>query len=290
MDLLEAVLLGIIQGLTEFLPISSSAHLVLVPWWLGLESPPLVYTVVVHLGTIVAVLAFFWQDWYVLLQAGWKAVLARKFDLANDPNLRLLVLLMLATLPAALAGVLLADLFEEAFSEPGLVSIILMITAVVLTYGEWAARQKSAPTSSPETAQELDTTHLEAIRYSDALIIGLAQAVAIMPGLSRSGTTIATGLLRGLSHHNAMRFSFLMSVPIILGAGAKQSLDVVTGSTQIDDGLGLALLVSFLTSAIIGYASIAMMLKVVRRQGLYGFAIYCAVFGLLSLGAVMMRG
>ena len=265
MDLLKALILGVLQGATEFLPISSSGHLVLVPWWLGWEKPPLIFDVVVHLGTLVAVLLYYWRDWLALANAGWRALRLRNFQ---DPDARLLLLLILGTIPAALAGALLEDLFESAFSEPPLVAGFLLVTALLLVLSERAY-------SAERTVSDLNTR--------DALIVGTAQAFAIFPGISRSGSTIVAGMFRGLSRPAAARFSFLLATPIIMGAGAKQVLDVVTGDVSVGSDLVAPLIVGFFTSAVVGFVCIWFLLRLLQKRRLYVFAAYCATFGTVSL-------
>lgn len=268
-DLIEAILLGILQGATEFLPISSSGHLVLVPWWLGWEDPPLTFDVMVHLGTLVAVLAFFWRDWLTLLRAGWTALKTRSIQTSSDQELdaRLLLLLIVASVPAALVGLLLESVFEE-ISTPPVVAALLLVTAGLLVYSERHATS--------------DRT-LGSFTLRDALTVGLAQAFAILPGISRSGSTIAAGITRGLPRREAARFSFLLGTPIILAAGGKQALDLILGNEPLGEGMALALLAGFLSAAIVGYACIWFLMRLLQRRRLYGFAIYCAVFGTLSL-------
>ncbi|NDJ87061.1 MAG: undecaprenyl-diphosphate phosphatase [Chloroflexi bacterium] len=293
MDLLEAIILGIVQGATEFLPVSSSGHLVLVSWWLNIGTPPLVYSVMVHLGTTAAVLVYFWPEWRQLAYAGYVAVRRREIDVESNPYLRLLILLIVGTIPAGIAGLVLADFFEETFSKPAIVSISLLITAGLLTYSEWVSgRTTPGSLNAPTDLDAQSETDLITRRlgFGDSLFIGVAQALAIMPGISRSGSTIAGGLFRGLSRPIATRYSFLLATPIILAAGLKQTLDVLTGAADVDDDMGLVLLAGFFSAAVVGYLSIAIMLQFVRRQKLYGFAVYCAVFGLLSLGAVLIQG
>lgn len=281
MDLIEAIILGIVQGATEFLPVSSSGHLVLMSWWLNIDTPPLVFSVIVHVGTTVAVLAYFWREWLTLLLAALEALRTRNFSLQDNTELRLLALLIFGTLPAGVAGLLFADFFEEQFSEPATVSLALLITAGLLVYGE---RMRNLELSSD------DTIRSDEISFLDSFIIGSAQALAIMPGISRSGSTIAAGLFRNLSRAAATRYSFLLATPIILAAGAKQALDLVTGDAAVDDGMGTALLAGFVTSTVVGYICIALMLRLVRNRPLYGFAVYCVVFGLISFGAVVVQG
>lgn len=269
MDLIEAIVLGILQGATEFLPISSSGHLVLVPWWLGWDDPPLTFDVMVHLGTLVAVLTFFWRDWLTLLRAGWTALKTRSLHNSSDQELdaRLLLYLVVASIPAALAGLLLESSFEE-ISTPPVVAALLLVTAGLLVYSERRATSNRT---------------LGSFTLRDALTVGAAQAFAILPGISRSGSTIAAGMMRGLPRAQAARFSFLLGTPIIMGAGAKQALDLILGNEPLGDGMALALVVGFLSAAVVGYACIWFLMRLLQRRRLYGFAIYCAVFGTLSL-------
>lgn len=269
MDLIEAIVLGILQGATEFLPVSSSGHLVLVPWYLGWDEPPLTFDVVVHLGTLTAVLVYFWRDWLTLIRAGWTALKTRSLHRNPDQDLdaRLLVLLMVGTLPAALAGLLLESVFDQ-LSEPPVVAALLLVTAGLLVFSE---RRLTANRS------------LGDLTLRDALTIGAAQAFAILPGISRSGSTIAAGIARGLPRASAARYSFLLGTPIILGTGSKQMLNLLLGVEPLGDGMALALVAGFASAAIVGYACIWFLMRLLQRRRLYGFAIYCAVFGTLSL-------
>ena len=265
MDLLEALILGIVQGATEFLPVSSSGHLVLVPWWFGFDKPPLMFDVVVHLGTLMAVLVYFWRDWLTLLQAGKHALRNRTLQ---DPDARLLLLIVLGTAPAALAGLFLESVFEAAFAEPRAAALFLLLTAGLLTLSE-RLHTAGRPLSD--------------LRIPDALLVGSAQAFAIFPGVSRSGSTIAAGMLRGLSRPVAARFSFLLATPIIIGAGAKQVLDVLTGDVTLGNELIGPLIVGFLVAAVVGFFSIWFLMRLLQSRRLYGFAAYCAAFGTVSL-------
>ena len=270
MDLLEALILGLLQGATEFLPVSSSGHLVLVPWWLGWDQPPLLFDVVVHLGTLVAVLIYFWRDWLTLSRAGLRAL--RKLSLTSinqDPDLRLVALLALGTIPAGVAGLLLDDVFEAAFSDPPLVAAFLLVTALLLALSERAHRA--------------DERTLSDLTARAALIIGAAQAVAIFPGISRSGSTIAAGMGQGLSRPAAARFSFMLATPAILGAGFVEGANALTGSAEAGQELLLPLLAGFIAAALVGYGCVWFLMRLLQRQRLYGFAAYCAAFGTVSL-------
>lgn len=271
LDLLEALILGIVQGATEFLPVSSSGHLVLVPWWFGFDKPPLLFDVVVHMGTLMAVLVYFWRDWLTLLQAGLNALRNRTFQ---DPDARLLLLIIIGTIPAALAGVLLENVFEAAFAEPRAAALFLLVTAGLLTLSE---RSYAADRDLPE------------INSFDALAIGIAQAFAILPGISRSGSTIATGIMRGFPRPVAARFSFLLATPIIMGAGAKQVLDVLSGDVTVASDLVGPLIGGFFAAAGVGILSIWFLMRLLQSRRLYGFAVYCAAFGTLSLLVALFK-
>lgn len=255
MNILEALILGLVQGLTEFLPVSSSAHLVIVPDLLGWEAPSTSFDVMLHLGTMVAVLAYFWRDIMEIavafFQKGEKA-LARR---------RLGALIILGTIPAGVLGALLEKKFEEMFDEPAQVALFLIITGVILVASEAVARRQR---------------HIGDLKVSDSLLVGLAQAVAIAPGISRSGSTISMGLFLGFTREAAARFSFLLSIPIIAGA-ALFKLRHGLGSGNGEGAATLA--VGFLAAAISGFAAVRFLLGYVRRHNLRLFALYCWVVG-----------
>jgi undecaprenyl-diphosphatase len=265
LDLVQALVLGILQGATEFLPISSSGHLVLVPWLLNWEEPLLLFNVVVHLGTLLAVLFFFRRDWLTFACAGMTAL---RHHTTEDPDTRLLLWLVLGTIPAALAGLLFESVFQAAFSDPPLVAALLLVTALMLFASE---RRYTAERT------------LNDLNARDVLVIGLAQAFAIFPGISRSGSTIAAGIYRGLPRPAAARFSFLLASPIIFGAWLKEMLDLWTSHTTVANDLLLPLIVGFLAAALVGYVCIWFLMRLLQTQRLYGFAMYCATFGTLCL-------
>jgi undecaprenyl-diphosphatase len=264
MSWFEALILGLIQGLTEFLPISSSGHLVLVPAVLGWETAPLVFDTTVHLGTLLALLVVFWRDLVGLLTAWWQG-LRRRQPFATVES-RLAWWIILGTIPGVLAGLLLENTFEDLFGSPHAAGAFLLLTAALLTLAEVLGRRQ----------RELKETG-----WLDALLIGLGQAAAIAPGLSRSGTTIAVGMFRHLTREAAARFSFLLAVPIVAGAGLAQLAKwVLDGGGQAQ---ALPLLIGFLGAALAGYAAIRLLLAYLRRRPLYPFAIYCAVVGVLAI-------
>lgn len=267
MTFLQSVLLGIVQGLTEFLPVSSSAHLVLVPFLLGWKIPvnqAFIFNVLVQDGTLVAVILYFWKDLWAIGKAFLSGLVQRQPF--KDPNARMGWYLILATIPAGLLGILIKDLVEAAFGSPRFTAIFLLITAGLLLAAERVGK-RSRP--------------LEAFTWQDALWMGFAQALAIFPGISRSGATITGGMLRDLDRPSAARFSFLMSVPVMLAAGGLALLDLF----ELPDlsVMLLPVIVGFLTAAVTGYLSIRWLLSYLTRRSLAGFAIYCAIAGLISL-------
>jgi undecaprenyl-diphosphatase len=264
MGLFESLILGVVQGVTEFLPISSSGHLVLLPAALGWSSPPLVYDTTVHLGTLIALLAVFWRDYVKLLVAWWRGLWSgRPFDTTEA---RLAWWVILGTVPAAVAGRLLEDYFASLFADPHAVAVFLLLTAALLVLADIFGRRRR---------------ELSEMGWLDTLLIGIGQAASIAPGLSRSGTTIAVGIYRGLTRSAATRFSFLLAAPIIAGAGISQ-LVKISGNGSMPVGV-LELLVGFLAAAVCGYAAIRLFMGYVRRRPLYPFAIYCAIVGALAL-------
>lgn len=273
MTLLQAIILGIVQGLTEFLPVSSSAHLVLTPYLLGWELPEaetFVFNVLVQVSSLAAVIAYFWRD-LIAIAAAWLRGLAERRPLA-EPMSRIGWLLIVATVPAGLAGLLLKDAVEGAFARPDLTAFFLFVTAGLLVVAEKAGRR---------------TRTLEQMSWLDAVWIGLAQAAAIFPGVSRSGSTITGGMLRNLERPAATRFAFLMAVPIMTAAGVLGVLDL----TEVPNFTRLlpAFLPGFLASAVVSYISIRWLIRYVANHSLLGFAVYCVAFGVLALVVSWIR-
>jgi undecaprenyl-diphosphatase len=269
MDVIQAFILGLVQGVTEFIPVSSSGHLVLVPWLLGWNPPGLVFDTMAHWGTLLAVLAYFWRDWWRLIVA-WVRGLVR-WDW-RDPDARLMWFLILGSIPAAAVGYLLESVFERLFGEPVWVSFFLLVTAGLLALAEWLGRR----------ARDIGD-----LRWPDALLIGLGQAAAIAPGISRSGTTMAVGLFRGLERPAAARFSFLLATPVILGAGLFKLLDLLVVPNPLAQ-LPI-LLVGFVTAAASGYLCVWGLLRYLQWGRFYIFSLYCVWMGVSCLIVAALR-
>lgn len=254
MDLLKALLLGLVQGLTEFLPVSSSGHLVLFNTILGVESGSIAFEVAVHLGTLIAVLIYFREDLIMVV---------RDF-FAGGPGRKVGWMLIAATVPTAIIGFAFKDTFEALFDAPRFAAGGLLLTSLLLLIAE---RLKRAG------------RELTGIRLLDALLVGLFQGMAILPGVSRSGSTISAGLMTGMSRDTAARFSFLLSIPAILGAGLLEAGDFIS----MPSDLVLPSLLGVLTSAVSGYFAIGILMAVLKRGKLYVFSAYTAVVGIIAL-------
>lgn len=264
MSIFEAIIVGIIQGATEFLPISSSGHLVLLPELFKMTLPDLTLIGLVHMGTLLAVLFYFRQDLWDIVTAVLRD-LSKKQPLAST-DARLGWFIVVGSIPVALVGLPLEGFFEDVFSSPLVVAGFLLVTAVLLIVGERML------TDSKTIAQ---------MSWADAIIIGLFQVMALFPGISRSGSTIVGGLSRGLDRPTAARYSFLLGIPAILGAGIKAVLDIFSA-----DGSAFSTsvyVVAFIAAAVSGYICIHWLLTWVRSHTLYGFAAYVTLFSLLFL-------
>jgi undecaprenyl-diphosphatase len=271
MSLLHAFILGIVQGATEYIPVSSSAHLVLVPWLLGWPDAPFTFEVLVQWGTLVGVFVYFWRDlWDIIV--GVLAGLAQRRPLGTAPA-RMGWYIVLGTLPAVAFGFLLKDFFEAAFGAPVLVAALLLVTAAILAAAERFGRRT-------RTTRDMG--------WLDALIVGFWQVAAILPGISRSGATIGGAMLRGFDRPAAARFSFLLSVPALLGGGVLAIADLLEAGTLAADLPALA--AGFVAAAVSGYVCIRWLLGYLQRRSLMIFAVYCAAFGLVNLVLALVRG
>lgn len=251
MDIFQSIILGIVQGLGEFLPISSTAHLVLAPYFFNWFDPGLAFDVALHVGTLIAVVAFFWRDWLEIFAK----VLTSKRQMSNVNvyNKNLLWLLATASVPGAIFGFFLDDYAEKIFRNPLLIAGTLSAVGLILYLVDKYAKHKK------------DINHMS---WKDAIIIGLSQAVAIIPGVSRSGATITAGLSLGLSREQAARFSFLLSTPIIFGAA------ILKVPQLFENGITLPITLGIIAAAVSGYLAIKYMLRFIQRVGYAPFFWY----------------
>ncbi|MBX5443871.1 undecaprenyl-diphosphatase UppP [Sphaerobacter sp.] len=274
MDVLRAIVLGAVQGLTEFLPISSSAHLIIVPWLFGWEESGLTFDVALHLGTLVAVLVYFWREIAQIAVAVPRGLIERR-PLA-DPMARLGWIILLGSIPAAIAGFIAADAIDSFFhgGDGGntaivLVALLMIALAVLLALAERIAKHERS---------------FECVTGRDGLVVGLAQALALLPGVSRSGSTITAALFRGLQRDAAARFSFLLGIPAIVGAGVFETRSLL--ETGLAPGEEQVFLAGMATAAIVGYLAIAFLLRYLRTRSTMIFVVYRLGLGVLLLALV----
>ena len=268
MELIQGIVLGVIQGLTEFLPVSSSGHLVLGQHLFGITEPALFFDVSLHVGTLCSVLIVFRHDikkmvlavWHVITAATGKSVPQTGPD---DDSLKLLVLIIAGSIPTGLIGLGLKQM-EHIFSSLPLVGSMLLVTGLLL----WATRKL-----------DRKSVGVKDFSWIRAFGIGIAQGLAVLPGISRSGTTIAVGLFLGLDRRTAARFSFLLSIPAIIGAELLSARDLFSGQARLD----AATLLGSLTAFVVGYAALRVLLKIVHQGRFYLFAPYCFTIGGLTL-------
>jgi undecaprenyl-diphosphatase len=272
MNSTEAIILGIIQGLTEFLPVSSSGHLVLFQQLFGLKEAELFFDVCVHLGTLLAVMVVFRQEIKNIILAlmrlisstGSKKTILQKIE--SDPNLKMALLIVIGSIPTAVLGFLFRGIADRLFASAFIVGLMLMVTGLLLWLTRWAATRVEQPGTDRLTPK-------------NAFIIGVVQGLAIIPGISRSGSTISIALLLGIRREMAARYSFLLSIPAIIGAGL---LSFKEGLSQTDQAIQISLL-GAVAAALVGYGALKSLLHVVKKGRLHLFAPYCWTAGILAI-------
>lgn len=265
MNWLEAVILGLVQGLTEFLPVSSSGHLVLTQYWLGLKSQNIIFEVFVHFGTLLAVVLVYRKDIVEIILSIFRFFpnlsKTKEYYQANS-YFRIAIFILIGSIPAAIVGLFFSELFEKMFTQPFWVSIMLIITACILLATNWTSTKHSST------------------KLGDAIIMGVVQAFAIIPGISRSGSTISAGMFMGLDKNEAARFSFLLSLPAILGASILKFFDLLEQSPPIKQFLSI--LIGTFVAFISGYWAIRFLLDLIKKGKLSYFAYYCFAAGIIG--------
>jgi undecaprenyl-diphosphatase len=265
MSIPQVIILAIVQGLTEFLPISSSAHLALAPWLFGWEDPGLAFDIALHLGTLAAVLLYFFKDWIQVLAQGLGLSYTNDADLAR--NRSLLWMLALGSLPIGFFGFLFNKQAETTWRSPYVIGIMLIAIGLLMALAEKLGKQRRG---------------IGEINYTDSVAIGLSQALAIVPGTSRSGITITTGLFRDLTRESAARYSFLLSTPAIAAAAAKSLYDLLKHGGLTPD-IRTQFLIGMAVSAVVGVIVIGFFLKYLRNHTLKFFIYYRIVFGIIVI-------
>lgn len=268
-NILHPLVLGMVQGLGEFLPISSSAHLIITPWLFKWDDPGLGFDVALHLGTLLAVIIYFRSDIFLLIKSFWHSLFKSSRDLQSNIYQKLSWLLIIASIPGAVIGKLLEEKAETVFRSPFLAAITLSVFGlVILVVDKFGKKEKN----------------LDRIKWLDALWVGLSQALAIIPGVSRSGSTMGMGLFLGFKRADAARFSFLMSIPIIFGAGILKIGDVFKGGATVSD-----VAIGFISAAVFGFLSIKFLLKYLTVHDFKIFVWYRLVLAGLILLVYFVR-
>jgi undecaprenyl-diphosphatase len=267
-NIINAILLGAIQGLTEFIPVSSSGHLVLFQKIFGISEPALFFDTMVHAGTLAAVVAVLWKDIWAILKK------------LRQP---LTLYLVIATVPAVVAALVFKKPIEKTFETGGFLGFAFLATSALLAIAELLAKRAADSGLAKNSIKKPGE-----MNWLDALVIGIMQAIAVIPGVSRSGATLSGALSRRLNRDFAARFSFLLSIPAILGALVLESAKLLKGGgaavTGVSGGIGMAAIVAgTLSAALVGFFAVRLMLKIVREKTLWGFAVYTGVLGLLVL-------
>ena len=284
MTIIQAVILGIVQGVTEFVPISSSAHLIIIPWLFQWEDPGLAFDIALHLGTLVALLWFFAADWVRLFRAGISSIVERK--IGNDPHRKLAWLIIIGCIPGAITGVLAESKIEELFHNTNAphtaqamiaMAVIIILLGIALFIADRIAKHQRG---------------LDRVSLKDTIVIGLAQAMSIFPGVSRSGSTITAGLASGLRREDAARFSFLLAAPIIAGAGLLSVFDVYTGlktGAMVPSDL-ILFAIGFITATVSGYLCIKFLLRFLQKNSTAIFVYYRWMLAVLIIIVAFVRG
>jgi undecaprenyl-diphosphatase len=273
MPLYQAIVLAIVQGLTEFLPVSSTAHLWLIPWIFKWKDPGLTYDVALHAGTLVAVLLYFWRYWLEMIKMalgmseGSDGTPAKAGSIALlGENRKLFWFLVIATIPGGIAGLLFERAADEQLRSPLIVGAALLVVGLVMWAGERMGNRE---------------VNLGQIGLVDSIVVGAAQAFAVIPGVSRSGSTMAAGLFRGMNRETAARFSFLLATPLVAGACLKKGLEIHHHGMPAD--MRMPFLVGIMVSALVGYAVIAVLIRYLERRTFTIFVVYRVILGVVLL-------
>jgi undecaprenyl-diphosphatase len=287
----QAIVIGLLQGVTELFPISSLGHSVLVPAWLGWdkivnaqsasESFYLAFVVALHVATALALLWYFRQEWAAIIRGFFRTLRTRRLE---TPDERLAWLLIVATIPAGLTGIALEHALRTLFAKPLSAAIFLTLNGVILFFGERVRRQRSTRnliTTHATTSSETEVgRRLDTLEFKEAGAVGVAQIGALFAGISRSGITMVAGLVRGLDHEDAARFSFLLATPIILAAGVYKVPDL---AGHLGDGVRGQAFVGAIAAGIAAYISVRFLMRFFETRNLMPFAIYCLVAGTVSI-------
>ncbi len=280
MSILQSIVLGIIQGISEFLPISSSGHLVLIPFFFGWDYTPLYFTVIVHFATLLAVMSVFYRDIYKIVKAVVMAIFIR--EKRNSSDFKLGIFIIIGTIPAAVAGFFLESFVESLFSKPLLVAIFLLWTAVLLWIGEVIGRKNESASEGRASRAHSGKDSKTGLSYLVAFIVGAGQALAIFPGISRAGSTISFARIFGIKRAQAVRFSFLLAVPVILGSFLFELYNSYDIIFLAGSGNAWNLIAGFIFAYLAGFGAIRFLIRLVKKRNLNAFAVYCICLSVIA--------
>lgn len=288
MNILESIIIGLTQGLAEFFPVSSSGHLVIIPYFFKWAYLPLYYAVILHFATLLSLLTVYYRDAGNIISSFFIGIFKR--DKRNDKNFKLAVFIIIASVPAAIAGFFLNDVVEGFFSKPLYVGIFLLITAIFLFTGEIRGKVVGARLSpnSENLSPQLNSNNTK-MNYFIAFIVGIGQAIAILPGLSRSGSTISFARFFGIKREECVKFSFLLSIPVIFGSfiyEVYKSHEIIASSSALNMA---DMAISFVFAYISGLLAIKFLTKLSRNRNLNIFAIYCIVMAVAIFIVIIVR-
>lgn len=285
MEIVKSIVLGIVQGLTEFLPVSSSGHLVIVPFLFKWDYIPVYYSVTLHFATLLSLLTVFYRDIWKIIKAFFVGLF--KKGKRSGKYFRFSIFIIIATVPAALVGFFLKDYIEAFFSSPLYVGILLLVTAVFLMAGEFIGSRVERKLNKNVSIS--DNIEYKGLNYVSAAVVGIGQAVAIFPGISRSGSTISFTRLFGIKREECVRFSMLLSIPVISGAFIFEISKTYRDMFQKDLNMMINIAVSFVFSYLSGLLAIKFLLVLSRNKNLNFFAVYCIVVGIIIIVLSAMR-
>jgi undecaprenyl-diphosphatase len=283
LEILKAIILGIVQGFTEFFPVSSSGHLVIVPYIFGWDYIPVYYAVSLHFATLLSLVAVFYREIWRIIRAFFSGIFRRDVR-KNNTYFRLSLFIIIASVPAAVAGFFIADFVEEIFSSPFVVGIFMLLTAAFLFLGEFIGKKmeqryadtiKSPDNKNNDNNSESQVQNFKGFSYSRIVIIGIGQAIAILPGISRSGTTISFARFFGLKRDDCVRFSMLLSIPVILGAFIFELVKASGEIAVLDAQTIIGTIAGFIFAFISGFIAIKFLIRYTKSRNLNLFGIYC---------------
>jgi undecaprenyl-diphosphatase len=283
LEIIKSIVLGLIQGLTEFFPVSSSGHLVIFPYFFKWEAPSIIFVVTLHLATLIALITVLYKEIWLIIKNFFTGIFIKKYR--NDPNFKLAVYIIISTIPAALAGYIFNDYVESLFSDPVYVAFFLLITAIILVLFEYIGRKNEEKNAAKNEG-------LKKINWLIALFIGIGQAVAILPGISRSGTTISSARIFGVKREEAVRFSFLISIPVIFGSFVFEFAKTVKNSSVLISSNAISItsiILGFIFAYFSGLVAIKFLTKFSAKRNLNIFAVYCTLLAIIFFVVYFIR-